>query len=497
MKLRPKSRSFSDTLLALSLAAVHVCAWAAGPSLHLVPAPLALAISAAASIALGAFALVQEDETLWCVGFGGASIAPFVCSTSSGTAPMLAAYGVAVLVAAGSALGSRRWFVAGRVFAAGAALFTGAVAAMPVEQNSSLLAVALPLVVGGFGVLPFARGEILRPRLRTMGTLAALGAVRLAFGPPHWMTPTMDASAVGVAGCAWLALLEFTEGEPAGLLLDGIGELPELAAAWFEGAALPAVFLVALACANQSVPVFGVATVVLLASCARRSESVRDALAVSTWGAAMTAVMLTTQGSPNLLAASIAWASVILVWLGLWIPSTSWAWTSRISLAAASTGTLLLVTDRTPYAHLPFTTVESAASLAVLLAWAAVLYAARIEESESSRQTARTGIVAFAFLWGHQELAHAVSPTSASLLLIGYYAANSVAFVAWGRARRSPLLRRVGLGLGIIAAWLAVRGAWDLPSAGARIVAYLIVSGFLLGIAWWYRQPDEQVAPQA
>jgi hypothetical protein len=83
------------------------------------------------------------------------------------------------------------------------------------------------------------------------------------------------------------------------------------------------------------------------------------------------------------------------------------------------------------------------------------------------------------------------------MLLIAYYAANSVAFVAWGRARRSPLLRRVGLGLGIVAAWLAVRGAWDLPSAGARIVAYLIVSGFLLGIAWWYRQPDEQVAPQA
>ncbi|HWT84187.1 MAG TPA: hypothetical protein VN177_00300, partial [Myxococcales bacterium] len=36
LKLRPRSRSFGDTLLALALAAVHVCAWAAGPSMGLV-----------------------------------------------------------------------------------------------------------------------------------------------------------------------------------------------------------------------------------------------------------------------------------------------------------------------------------------------------------------------------------------------------------------------------------------------------------------------------
>jgi hypothetical protein len=41
-----------------------------------------------------------------------------------------------------------------------------------------------------------------------------------------------------------------------------------------------------------------------------------------------------------------------------------------------------------------------------------------------------------------------------------------------------------------------LRGAWDLPSVGARILAYLMVSGFLLGIAWWYRQSDEQVAAE-
>ena len=188
---------------------------------------------------------------------------------------------------------------------------------------------------------------------------------------------------------------------------------------------------------------------------------------------------------------------MVLVWLGAWIPTAAWVWTSCLSMAGASFGALLLVSDRARYVHLPFTTAESAASFAVLLAWAALFHAARGDKNESSRHTVRVGIVAFAFLWGHQELAYAVSRTTASLLLIAYCAATSVAFVAWGRARRAALLRRVGLGLGIIAACLAVRGAWDLPSVGARILAYLTVSGFLLGIAWWYRQPDEQLAPEA
>src|SRR5438445_729546 len=102
LRLRPRSRSFGDSLVPLALAAVHGSAWAAGPSLDLVPAPLALAFSALASVALGAFALTEADEPLWCVGFGGAAVAPFVTSTGQGTAPMLAAYAAAVLVAAGS-----------------------------------------------------------------------------------------------------------------------------------------------------------------------------------------------------------------------------------------------------------------------------------------------------------------------------------------------------------------------------------------------------------
>src|SRR5438105_8369858 len=99
VRLRSRERSFGDSLLGLSLAIVHVCAWQAGPALHLVPPFAALALSATASVALGGFALLQEDELLWCVGFGGAAVAPFVTSSGQGTAPMLAAYAAAVLIA--------------------------------------------------------------------------------------------------------------------------------------------------------------------------------------------------------------------------------------------------------------------------------------------------------------------------------------------------------------------------------------------------------------
>ena len=497
-KLRRRSRSFGDSLLALSLAAVHVCAWAAGPSLGLVPAPLALAVSAAASVALGAFALIEADEPLWCVGFGGASVAPFVCSTGHGTAPMLAAYAAGVLVAAGSGLGSRPWFVAGRVFAAGAALFTAALAVMPASQHAPLLALGLPLVVSGFAVLPFARGEVLRPRLRTMGILTGLAALRFAVSPLAWMGRTGAAIAIGIAGCAWLVLLELADGEPAGRLLDGLVEVESGPAAWLEGLLIPGLFLGALGVALESdaAPAFGVATIFLLASAARRSDSLRDALSATTWAAAMIATWLATSHAPRLAAGSIAWASVAVLWFGFWIPSWTWSWTSRISLAFAGLWALSLISLREPYAGLPFSTPESATSLAVLVAWIAALHAARTDEDDASRTTAGAGAIAFGFLWGHQELAHAMSPSASSLLLIGYYAVSGVAFVGWGRVRRSARLRRVGLGLGIVAAVLAVRGAWELPSAGSRILAYLTVSAFLLGIAWWYRQPDAEVAPQ-
>ena len=203
--LRRRERSFGDSLLGLSLAITHVCAWAAGPGLQLVPPFLALALCAVASVALAGFALLQDDEPLWCVGFGGAAIAPFVTSTGQGTAAMLSAYAAAVLIAGGSALGSRAWTIAAQVFGAAAALFVAAIATLPSAQHSAELALALPFAVSALGVLPFARGESIRPRLRTLGLLAGAAAVHLAFAQP--ISQRMGAIAAALAGAAWLVFV--------------------------------------------------------------------------------------------------------------------------------------------------------------------------------------------------------------------------------------------------------------------------------------------------
>jgi hypothetical protein len=370
---------------------------------------------------------------------------------------------------------------------------------MPAAQNAQLLAMGFPLVVAGFGVLPFARGEVLRPRLRTMGLLTAIASEFVAHARTAWMGAAGAAIAVGIAGCGWLVLVELSDGEPEGRLLDGLGDADDGPAAWLEGALIPGLFLcaVGMALGPDAAPAFGTAAVLLFASAARRSGALRAALAVTTWAAAMLATSVATRSTPNVSVAAVAWASIALLWLGhASAPSGSWTWTSRISLALAGLWSLMLVSERPPYASLPFGTVESASALAVAVAWATALYAARKDDDDASAVTARMGLGAFCFLWGHQELLHAISPGASSLLLMGYYAIASVVFVGWGRARRSAGLRRVGLGLGVIAAFLAARTAWHLPGAGTRIAGYLLVSVFLLGIAWWYRQPDEEAIPQ-
>src|SRR6266404_5024165 len=93
-------------------------------------------------------------------------------------------------------------------------------------------------------------------------------------------------------------------------------------------------------------------------------------LAASAWAAAMVATWLTTRSADTLAIASLAWGSILLVWLGRWVPTPTWSWTSRISLTMAGLWALSLISMRPPYEFLPFTTRESVAAFAVALAWA-------------------------------------------------------------------------------------------------------------------------------
>ena len=100
----------------------------------------------------------------------------------------------------------------------------------------------------------------------------------------------------------------------------------------------------------------------------------------------------------------------------------------------------------------------------------------------------------WAFVWAMVELSMAFSPSTSTLLLVTYFAATAVASVAVGRWRNSARLRQIGLALAVAAAATAVYGASTYFNSGIRIVAYLVTSAFLLGIAYWYRQPGTSTA---
>ena len=476
VRLRAKEKSFGDSLLGLALAITHVCAWAAGPGLHIVPPFVALALSAVASVALAGYALVQDDELLWCVGFGGAAIAPFVTSTGQGTAPMLAAYAAAVLIAGGSALGSRGWTIAARVFGAASLLFTGALMALPRSQHSAELALALPFAVAGLGVLPFAKGAAIRPRLRTLGILAAVAALNAE-------------SLIGgaLAAAAWLVLVELVDSEPAGLLFDGLGDAGPAVADWVDGFVIPAGLLGALWSPLQSHAIYGFVAAVLVFWTSRREGALRDGAALTAFLAAIVAASAQAGSSLEWQAAAVCAVAVVFAFLERVVPNRTWQWAPMLALVLAGLTSLAAVTRRPAYEYVPFGTRQSAAAFVVALGWFAI---ARLFRTSTARWIA----LAYGFLWINQELAFAASPSTSTLLLVTWYAATGVGCVGFGRARAAPRLRHVGLGLGIIAAALAFKAAWGLPSTAARIGAYLVVSVFLLGIAWWYRRPGP--APQ-
>jgi hypothetical protein len=394
---------------------------------------------------------------------------------------MLFAYAAAVLIAGGAALGSRAWSVAAVVFGAAAALFVVATLALPQAQHSAELALALPFVVAVAGVLPFAKGAAIRPRLRTLGILAGGVALFFAADAPT----TFTALKAGAAALCWLMLVEVADSEPAGTLLDGFADVGAGTPAWFDGAVIPAAFLgaigIALERGSGTAATFTFAAALLTFFCSRREGELRDAFALVAFAAAIVAGLSLTRPSAELQAASVAALSVLFAVLERAIPNASWRWAPMVALGGAGIAAIAFVTGRPSYEYVPFFTTGSAVALAVAVGWAVVARASR------SGVAAALGWV-FAFAWINQELAYAVSASVSMLLLVTWYAATGVACVGFGRARNAARLRQIGLMLAVIAALLALKAAWGLPSTAARIGSYLVVAAFLLGIAWWYRR---------
>jgi hypothetical protein len=149
---------------------------------------------------------------------------------------------------------------------------------------------------------------------------------------------------------------------------------------------------------------------------------------------------------------------------------------------------------------MPFLTPESVAAAAVVAAWVAL--AVRVWRDgpgvfPTGERRVIVGVaIAVAVGWGREELAHAVAPDVATVLLIAYFAVAGIASIALGRARRAPAARQIGLLLALYAAAKALLQASQLDAVGLRVLSYLVVGGFFLGIAYWYRAAGTRRAPE-
>ena len=109
----------------------------------------------------------------------------------------------------------------------------------------------------------------------------------------------------------------------------------------------------------------------------------------------------------------------------------------------------------------------------------------------SASTVAWVAVAAACFLCWRAELARAYSADAATFLLIVYYAACGVLVLWRGRAVGSQHLRQTGLALSLWAAFVALAGASGVQQIALRVGSYLGVGGFLLGVAWWYREGQE------
>ncbi len=160
------ARRFGHTMLALALAIVHVDAWGAGPTLHLVPSPAALTAVAIASLALAWLALLDGEPTIFSVGVGGALLAPFVTSTGEPHVMALLTFGYLVIAAAVWAVRDRGWDVPVAILAIGSVVYTAAASEMPQPDWAvarAFLPSAFALACAGTGlfVLPARRRSTL------------------------------------------------------------------------------------------------------------------------------------------------------------------------------------------------------------------------------------------------------------------------------------------------------------------------------------------------
>ncbi len=522
VRLRRTERSFGSSILGLSLAIEQVCAYAASSAFHLVPAWVAFVGAAVASWALAVFAHGEGDEPLWCVGFGGAALAPFVTSDGRGSVYVLALYAAVVMLPACFAISHRDWPVGWRVFYLVAALFVGGVAELANTGGTLAFAVALalPFVIAGAGIMPFAPATRKRGALRWL-TLLAIAALLIAHSSHDvaWIV----ASLTGAALVAWLVLLDHSANVPTSSVLASARSRADLLD-WVDAAFMPLMFSAYLlrvlelgvGTVHAAVPGFALAIVIGAFAWRRSVGALRDAAAFASVLLAIGATFALPLEQPTGRIALFAALGIAVLNLHRARPSRAWLGMGAGCLALAALGSLGALLGRVSYQFTPFATEPVGTAIIVTIAlaivarfWPTLRVATRVSLGERQewtyaaqlRRIIRVAVLApgvWTFVWVLVELSMSYSPSTSTLLMVIYFAGTGVACVAAGRMRRSASLRQTGLGLAVIAAVTAFYGATTYFDFIARIEAYLVTSAFLLGIAYWYRRAgsDERLSGQ-
>jgi hypothetical protein len=519
IRIRKRERPFGSSMVGLALVIVLVCGYAAGSWLRLVPPWVAFAGCIGVSWGLALFAHAEQDEPLWCVAFGGAAIAPFVTSSDEGNFFALVGYGAFLLFAASFAISHRAWPVAWRIFyfVSGFYAITAAVLSRDQGIPGFYAAFAFPIVIALVGVLPFAPLSRKRAALRWFAILTVV----VGFVVPHGANARGEAgqttAALFGAAMLWLFLADRLDATKQSSLLATNSDNAS-ALDWIDAGIVPLILFFQASSTIEPLAspavVEGLGAAMLLLFAIRREiRPARDAAAAACAILVVAAVFRVQLEEPTGRLLAMLAIGIAAFVVNKARPSASWIATSVVVTVVAASISLLALVTRPSYTYTPFTGEPSLTAACVTLflilvsrfrGWIAdatrPIVAARPDQVAAAdlsfiRRFARLAPWAWAFLWILIELGKAFSRSTSTLLLVVYFAATAVAAVAVGHIRRSPELRQLGLALALLAAATAVYGATTYFDVGARVLAYLVTSAFLLGIAYWYRRrPVESAA---
>jgi uncharacterized membrane protein len=482
---------FGNVLLAIALAIVHLCSWSAGPRLHLVPDAVALGFAALASIALAALALADEDETLFVVGVGGALLAPFVTATGRSSGPLTLIYGWVVITTGLFSMRGREWRVAAKLMGFAGALYAG-VGLVGAEWNHTTDRLTPPFFAlacvwsAALFALDEYRNGLVRAYLITMAIALLVAASQVA-GSTHPMEVAPLALA-GTVSAYWI--LRPLSTELAEWLLDGV--------------VLPIAFLATalLAAGGLSAP-NGVAITLIWggasAAAALMNEQERRGPHYLVFGlTTLAAVAYQLKDDQLLLGLGLVAHGVAMIFLMRKERAQLVSIPIALALISALTHARDLIAERPAYVSNPFVNPGAILLLLTLIAWwrffdamATTSFRAGVEPDETWQRFARVFLPVALFFWGLLELSSTVSYDVATALVTLYFAVVGVGSINFGRVREIPLVRHVGLALCVIAALLALGRTSRLDSGGLKAATFVIVSLFLLAVAYWYRKQGE------